>query len=106
MHGANCADPAFIVGTILAYLILPPLPPHLHLLLDELDLSFSFPENVTSFEWKQIADSVMTPARAWLTSRDFAIGDQLAEEGYRAKHPVVLIPGVVSTGLESWVDLA
>ncbi|KAJ3167984.1 hypothetical protein HDU88_001931 [Geranomyces variabilis] len=33
---------------------------------------------------------------------DFLPGARLAAEGMRAKHPVVLIPGIVSTGLQVW----
>ncbi|KAJ3121824.1 hypothetical protein HK098_003338 [Nowakowskiella sp. JEL0407] len=33
---------------------------------------------------------------------EFLPGAKLAEEGYHSKHPVVLIPGIVSTGLEVW----
>lgn len=38
-----------------------------------------------------------------ILSESFAIGNHLRlTEGLKAKHPVVLIPGVISTGLESW----
>ncbi|GIJ87619.1 hypothetical protein Asppvi_006529 [Aspergillus pseudoviridinutans] len=32
----------------------------------------------------------------------FSIGLQLQAQGIEAKHPIVMIPGVISTGLESW----
>ncbi|GAB1211843.1 hypothetical protein ATERTT37_000967 [Aspergillus terreus] len=32
----------------------------------------------------------------------FAVGLQLQSQGVEAKHPIVMIPGVISTGLESW----
>ncbi|OJJ51448.1 hypothetical protein ASPZODRAFT_21911 [Penicilliopsis zonata CBS 506.65] len=32
----------------------------------------------------------------------FAVGLHLQSQGVHAKHPVVMIPGVISTGLESW----
>lgn len=32
----------------------------------------------------------------------FSVGLKLAAEGVQAKHPVIMIPGVISTGLESW----
>jgi phospholipid:diacylglycerol acyltransferase len=32
----------------------------------------------------------------------FAVGLYLQSQGVQAKHPVVMIPGVISTGLESW----
>lgn len=72
------------------------------MMMEELDLSFSLPGNLSILEWRQLADAVATPALSWLTSRDFSVGEELAKNGYNAKHPVVLIPGVVSTGLESW----
>ncbi|KAJ3040713.1 hypothetical protein HDV00_010606, partial [Rhizophlyctis rosea] len=38
-----------------------------------------------------------------IDNEEFAIGAKLAaEEGMYAKHPVILIPGIVSTGLEVW----
>lgn len=42
-------------------------------------------------------------ARKALESRDFTVGDELlATYALKKEHPVVLIPGIVSTGLESW----
>jgi phospholipid:diacylglycerol acyltransferase len=36
-------------------------------------------------------------------SRDFTIGDDLAQQyGLSNEHPIILMPGIVSTGLESW----
>ncbi|KAJ9297789.1 hypothetical protein DTO271G3_4010 [Paecilomyces variotii] len=32
----------------------------------------------------------------------FSVGLQLQAQGIRAKHPVIMVPGVISTGLESW----
>ncbi|KAI9044473.1 phospholipid:diacylglycerol acyltransferase [Aspergillus affinis] len=32
----------------------------------------------------------------------FSVGLHLQSQGFEAKHPVVMIPGVISTGLESW----
>uniref|UniRef100_A0A060TAX1 ARAD1D23518p n=1 Tax=Blastobotrys adeninivorans TaxID=409370 RepID=A0A060TAX1_BLAAD len=40
--------------------------------------------------------------KTYALSDSFAVGNHLREEGYGVKHPVVLIPGVISTGLESW----
>ncbi len=97
---------SFEVGTVLAYVVLPPVPPHLAILIEEFDLNLSMPQlaKFTSFtvEWKQISQSLFDPARDWLQGRDFAVGDALSRQGITAKHPVILVPGVVSTGLESW----
>lgn len=32
----------------------------------------------------------------------FAIGKEMKKQGYKAKHNVIMVPGVVSTGIESW----
>lgn len=36
------------------------------------------------------------------SSDSFAVGNILREEGVKSKYPVIMIPGVISTGLESW----
>ncbi|KAK4688097.1 hypothetical protein P7C73_g2023, partial [Tremellales sp. Uapishka_1] len=42
-------------------------------------------------------------ARKALENRDFTIGEELlAEHGLEKHHPIILVPGIVSTGLESW----
>lgn len=42
-------------------------------------------------------------ARKALESRDFTVGEQMVEDhSLKKHHPVILIPGIVSTGLESW----
>lgn len=35
-------------------------------------------------------------------SDSFAVGYHMNDEGYKPKHPVILVPGVISTSLESW----
>lgn len=35
-------------------------------------------------------------------SDSFEVGIHLSNEGYKVKHPVILVPGVISTSLESW----
>ncbi|KAH7102236.1 LACT-domain-containing protein [Auriculariales sp. MPI-PUGE-AT-0066] len=32
----------------------------------------------------------------------FLVGSELAGQGYTAEYPVIIIPGIISTGLESW----
>ncbi|KAK8864610.1 hypothetical protein IAR55_001860 [Kwoniella newhampshirensis] len=42
-------------------------------------------------------------ARKALENRDFTVGEELvATYGLEKHHPIILIPGIVSTGLESW----
>ncbi|KAL3475011.1 Lecithin:cholesterol acyltransferase-domain-containing protein [Aspergillus californicus] len=56
-----------------------------------------------------IPQSIMRDAREFSQNeRDtvsydaFSVGLLLQEQGVEAKHPIVMIPGVISTGLESW----
>lgn len=35
-------------------------------------------------------------------SDDFVVGTHLHEQGLRAKHPVIMVPGVISSALEDW----
>ncbi|WRT66574.1 uncharacterized protein IL334_003533 [Kwoniella shivajii] len=47
--------------------------------------------------------TVVEGARRALENRDFTVGESLAEQyGLQKQHPIILIPGIVSTGLESW----
>ncbi|KAK6909810.1 hypothetical protein I203_103832 [Kwoniella mangroviensis CBS 8507] len=47
--------------------------------------------------------TVVEGARRALENRDFTVGESLVEQyGLQKHHPIVLIPGIVSTGLESW----
>ncbi|KIO16477.1 hypothetical protein M407DRAFT_85981 [Tulasnella calospora MUT 4182] len=54
------------------------------------------------FEWRQLAEPLLEGAKTWTQTRDFKVGAAAAEKGLQAKYPVVLVPGIVSTGLESW----
>jgi phospholipid:diacylglycerol acyltransferase len=57
------------------------------------------------FDLRDLANNltVVQQTRKVFTNRDFAAGRNLQEsEGIKAHHPVILIPGIVSTGLESW----
>lgn len=66
--------------------------------LSNFDLSLKLPG-----EFSELANNLFSGPREWIQSRDFSVGRQLyLEEGVKAKHPVVLLPGIISTGLESW----
>lgn len=46
--------------------------------------------------------SVQQHERDAVSYDPFSVGLQLQAQGIEAKHPIVMIPGVISTGLESW----
>ncbi|KAH0543296.1 hypothetical protein FGG08_002359 [Glutinoglossum americanum] len=48
------------------------------------------------------ARDISQQERAAINFDSFSVGLHLYSQGFRAHHPVVMIPGVISTGLESW----
>ncbi|WFD32802.1 phospholipid:diacylglycerol acyltransferase [Malassezia sp. CBS 17886] len=61
--------------------------------------------NLQSFLPKDVAahlDNLYDTSRKLFETLDFRVGAEARERGARPKHPVVLLPGIVSTGLESW----
>lgn len=53
-------------------------------------------------EFADMGENLFSRSREWFKNKDFGVGRALNREGYTADHPVILIPGIVSTGLESW----
>lgn len=82
---------------------MPPIPPNVMLLLEEYDLflpsislgNLSMP--ALEFEWWQLTETVLAPAKGWLETRDFKVGEALRDEGLEAHHPLIIVPGIVST---------
>ncbi|KAK9496172.1 Lecithin:cholesterol acyltransferase-domain-containing protein [Lipomyces doorenjongii] len=48
------------------------------------------------------ANDISQKEQTMLKTEPFAVGRAMYLDGLRAKHPVVMVPGVISTGLESW----
>ncbi|CAO1623472.1 unnamed protein product [Jaminaea pallidilutea] len=63
----------------------------------QLDFSLRMPK-----EFAELGDNLFSGPKEWLATKDFRVGRSLAQQGYKAEHPVVLMPGIISTGLESW----
>lgn len=55
---------------------------------------------------KEHFDKLFSDSRKWFETLDFEVGRSLAADGAKPKHPVVLLPGIISTGLESWTTTA
>lgn len=49
-----------------------------------------------------ISDVFNGAGKQWLKNNDFKVGRKLQAEGATKEHAVMLVPGIVSTGLESW----
>ena len=50
-------------------------------------------------EW---LDSVFESSQRWFETLDFKVGRDYARKGYKPEYPVIMLPGIISTGLESW----
>ncbi|KZT69720.1 LACT-domain-containing protein [Daedalea quercina L-15889] len=104
-----------MLGVLLGFVLIQPsdfteLQTHLALLLDQYD--FSLPQipqielqidfTRLDSEWRKLWSNVPEPWKLNTNGLEFTVGEKIAAEGLTAKHPVVLIPGIISTGLESW----
>ncbi|EJF65205.1 phospholipid:diacylglycerol acyltransferase [Dichomitus squalens LYAD-421 SS1] len=84
---------------------------HLALLMDEFDITIpefsplEFPlMNFTrvEMEWQRLWKNIPEPWKLNNNGLEFTVGEKIAAKGLSAKYPVVLVPGIISTGLESW----
>ncbi|KAI0820956.1 LACT-domain-containing protein [Irpex lacteus] len=106
-----------ILGVLLGFILIQPndftdFQTHLALLLDEFDFSSSLPQlpqfdnpfdlSLVENEWRRLKSNIPEPWKLNNNGLEFTVGEAIAERGLSAKHPVILVPGIISTGLESW----
>ncbi|KAL4244981.1 (4-O-methyl)-D-glucuronate--lignin esterase [Abortiporus biennis] len=100
-----------LLGILIGFILiqptdLPDIQTHLALLLDE--FGFSIPQlpqldfTRVEAEWRRLRNSIPEPWKLNNNGLEFKVGEEIASRGLDAKYPVVLIPGIISTGLESW----
>ena len=79
---------------------------HLALLMDEFE--FRVPEfpnldlpqldlSLVESEWRRLWSNIPEPWKLNTNGLEFTVGEKIAARGLTAKHPVVLIPGIIST---------
>ncbi|KAK7048151.1 Phospholipid:diacylglycerol acyltransferase [Favolaschia claudopus] len=99
------------LGALIAFSLIEPrdlqdLHAHLSLLLAEYELAM--PEipgldfSRVEAEWQRLRSNIPEVWKFSNDGREFQVGEAMAARGLSAHHPVVLIPGIISTGLESW----
>lgn len=79
---------------------LPDIPGHFSVFLEDHDISLSLPQIDLSHvqaEWKRLISTIPEPWKLNTDGREFQVGDAIKARGLEANHPVVLIPGVIST---------
>ncbi|THH06959.1 hypothetical protein EW145_g3711 [Phellinidium pouzarii] len=116
----KCVFPLGIfLGTVVSAIIIAPstgpleMPTQLGLLLEQsqtdlgaffssvfpvIDLDWGRFES----EWEAFKSRIPEPWKLNNDGREFRVGEHMRDRGLRANYPVVLIPGIISTGLESW----
>ncbi|KAF8639548.1 hypothetical protein AX17_001453 [Amanita inopinata Kibby_2008] len=100
-----------LFGTLLGFAVIEPtdihdLHAHMSLLLEEYDISLpQIPDldfSRVEVEWQRLRSNIPEIWKFNNDGREFQVGERMKERGLTAEHPVILIPGVISTGLESW----
>nr|VWP02474.1 Zn(2)-C6 fungal-type domain-containing protein [Ganoderma boninense] len=104
------------LGIFVGFLLIQPpdfsdFHTHLALLMDEFDITI--PEFSTldiplmnfsrvEVEWQRLWQNIPEPWKLNNNGLEFTVGEKIAAKGLSAKYPIVLVPGIISTGLESW----
>ncbi|KAH7883169.1 Lecithin:cholesterol acyltransferase-domain-containing protein [Phlebopus sp. FC_14] len=99
-----------ILGVFLGFILIQPydmqeMHAHLLLLMEEYDISLRIPEidlSRVEMEWQRLRSNIPEVWKLNNDGREFQVGEVMKERGLTAHYPVVLVPGIVSTGLESW----
>lgn len=99
-----------ILGVLLGFILMQPydiqeMHAHLALLMEEYDISFKIPEidlSGVEMEWQRLRGNIPELWKLNNDGREFQVGEAMKARGLTAQHPVVLVPGIVSTSLESW----
>ena len=76
---------------------------HLALLLDEFEFDLSLPQlpqfdlSIVENEWRRLRSNIPEPWKLKNNGLEYKVGEAIAARGLSAKHPVVLVPGIIST---------
>ncbi|KAI0364420.1 LACT-domain-containing protein [Pilatotrama ljubarskyi] len=104
-----------LLGLLLGFIFVQPsdfhdFQTHLALLMDEFEISMpEFPAldlpqldlSRVELEWRRLWSNIPEPWKLNTNGLEFTVGEKIAERGLSAKHPVVLIPGIISTASHS-----
>ncbi|KII96161.1 hypothetical protein PLICRDRAFT_35093 [Plicaturopsis crispa FD-325 SS-3] len=100
-----------LLGVSLGFIFIKPtdiqdLHASLTLLLSEYDINFpELPDldfSRVDAEWQRLRSNIPEFWKLHKDGREFQVGEEMKARGLSAEYPVVLIPGIISTGLESW----
>jgi phospholipid:diacylglycerol acyltransferase len=87
------------VGAVLCVFVTSPYHSRILFLLDQYGLP-RFPEldwaSIES-EWSKVRSQIPEPWKLNNDGREFLVGEAMHIRGLKPRHPVVLVPGIVST---------
>ncbi|TFK90637.1 phospholipid:diacylglycerol acyltransferase [Polyporus arcularius HHB13444] len=104
------------LGVLVGFMFIQPndfqdFQTHIALLMDEFEVrvpefpALDLPQldfSRVEMEWQRLWQNIPEPWKLNNNGLEFTVGEAMAEKGLSAKYPVVLVPGIISTGLESW----
>jgi phospholipid:diacylglycerol acyltransferase len=99
------------VGAFLAFAFVEPqdfqdLQLHVATLANQYDINLpqlpEFDLSRVEAEWMRLRNTIPEVWKFNNDGREFQVGEAIKAQGLSAEHPTVLIPGIVSTALESW----
>lgn len=99
------------VGVLVGFMFIQPtdfqdFQTHLALLMDEFEVSMpEFPAldlpqldlSRVEVEWRRLWQNIPEPWKLANNGLEFTVGEAMAARGLSAKHPVILVPGIIST---------
>ncbi|KIK61203.1 hypothetical protein GYMLUDRAFT_43281 [Collybiopsis luxurians FD-317 M1] len=97
-------------GILLAFAFVQPsdiqdMHAQIMLFMDQYDIIPQWPDfdfSRVESEWNRLRSNIPEVWKFNRDGREFQVGEAMKARGLDAEYPVVLIPGVISTGLESW----
>ncbi|KAH9485153.1 Phospholipid:diacylglycerol acyltransferase [Psilocybe cubensis] len=100
-----------VLGTLLGFAFVEPqdlqdLQAQVVTLVNQYDINLpefpGFDMSRVEAEWTRLRTSIPEVWKFNNDGREFQVGEAMKARGLSAEYPLVLIPGIVSTGLESW----
>lgn len=99
-----------LLGIFLGFILIQPsdlqdIHSNLLLIMEEYDISLKIPDidlSRVESEWRRFRNNIPEVWKLNNDGREFQVGEVMKARGLTAHYPIVLVPGIVSTGLESW----
>ncbi|KAG1794325.1 Lecithin:cholesterol acyltransferase-domain-containing protein [Suillus plorans] len=99
-----------LLGILLGFILIQPsdlqdIHSNLLLIMEEYDISLRIPDidlSRVELEWRRFRNNIPEVWKLNNDGREFKVGEAMKARGLTAHYPIVLVPGIVSTGLESW----